>query len=214
MEKSFSTVLFDLDGTLLNTNNLIIESFKHTFRTKFQKEIAEIDVYKHFGEPLRTTFFKYDPERVEELLTCYREHNLCHHDQLVEAFPNAVEVVKELSQRKIKMAIVTSKMKMTAEKGLKLFGLDKYIPYCVALEDTIKHKPDPEPINKALDLLGEGKRDQILMVGDSYYDIMAAKSAGVGSVGVKWSVHPWDKAPESPDFLIEDLKDLLDIVTG
>lgn len=110
------------------------------------------------------------------------------------------------------MGIVTSKRRELAIRGLRLFDLEKYFKVIVALEDTEKHKPNPEPILKALELLNANK-EETLMVGDSPYDILCASNAGVKSVAVKWTILPFNLLEEAkPDYVINDMLEILKII--
>jgi pyrophosphatase PpaX len=113
-------VLFDLDGTLLDTRELIVASFRHTLGEG--PDVAR-DILPTFGEPLRATFARLAPGREEELVARYRSYNLEHHDRMVRAFPGAREALVALRAAGIACAVVTSKMRATAGRGLRICGL-------------------------------------------------------------------------------------------
>jgi pyrophosphatase PpaX len=205
-------VLFDLDGTLINTNKLVIESFKHTFRNHLNKEISESDIVNYFGEPLTTTLERYDKDNVEELLKTYKKFNEAKHDELASEINYAIETIKELKKINIKIAVVTSKRRMMAERGLKLFGLFEHIDLLITPEDTIKHKPDGEPAEKACDMLKIYTQEAI-MVGDSHYDILCGKNAGCKTCVVSYTALPIESIMKyKPDYKIESLMELLNII--
>lgn len=207
----FKGLLFDLDGTLLDTTELIVESFKHAFRHHYQREVDIADVHAFFGKPLRDAMEYLGPEKVDELITTYREHNLAHHDNLARVFLNVPETIQTLYNEGIAMAIVTSKTASTALRGLRLFGLDKYFPVIIGFEQCSKHKPNPEPVLLALENLGL-EAEECLMVGDSPFDILSAKRAGVKTAAVKWTYVPWNcLMAEEPDYTLDTMKDLLHI---
>ncbi len=188
---STKCLLFDLDGTLLNTNNLVLESLKYTIKTHMDKDMADSQLYRYFGQPLVEIMENLNPLKAEAMVETYREYSAVKHDNLTEVFPQVPETLKELKKKGILTAVVTSKIKRLAYRGLGLFQLEDYFDVCVAFEDTEKHKPDPEPVLKAMELLGvSGFNDDVIMVGDSPYDIMCANSAGVTSAVVEWSLHP------------------------
>ena len=175
-------------------------------------EATEAELYRFFGEPLRLTLAHYAPNQVEELLETYRAFNMENHDNLTTIFPGVLETLEELKQRDIKMGIVTSKLRNGALKGVKLAGFEKYIQTLVALEDTEKHKPNPEPILKALSALDE-KPNNSIMVGDSPFDWRCARNANCTSVAVTWSVHPMELIQaEKPNFIIDNINQLLEII--
>ncbi|QHG37465.1 pyrophosphatase PpaX [Bacillus paranthracis] len=115
-----NTVLFDLDGTLINTNELIISSFLHTLNTYYPDQYKREDVLPFIGPSLHDTFSKIDESKVEELITSYRQFNHDHHDELVEEYETVYETVQELKKQGYKVGIVTTKARQTVEMGLKL----------------------------------------------------------------------------------------------
>jgi pyrophosphatase PpaX len=212
MMNVIKAVLFDLDGTLIDTNKLIIESFKHTFRNHLNKDISEGDIINCFGEPLTITLARYDKDNVEELMKTFKKFNEDKHDELASGISNAIETIKELKKLDIKIAVVTSKRRMMAERGLKLFGLFELIDLLITPEDTIKHKPDGEPAEKACQILKVYKHEA-LMVGDSHFDILCGKNAGCKTCVVGYTALPIENIMKyNPDYKIENLKDLLNII--
>jgi len=210
-----NTVLFDFDGTIMDTNNLILESWQHTFRTVEGKERAAEDILETFGEPLNITMGKLLPQvAVEEGVKIYRSY---HHDrftELIEVFPGIPELLAELKQRGYKTGVVTSRLRNTTELGLKTYDMEQYFDTVVTCDDTDKHKPDPEPVNIALERLG-AKPEEAIMVGDSMFDILCAKNAGVTSAMVGWAlaISDEDKTGENqPDYILEKAEDLLTIL--
>jgi len=204
-------VFFDLDGTLLDTFDLIYESFKYVYQNFFNQNITREEIYPHFGKPLIYSFGNLDAERLDQIIEAYREFNLKHHDQMVKPFPGVEETLRSLKEKKLKLTVITSKMKNTAIRGLKLFNLDPYFDLVIGMEDTDKHKPDPAPVKLALEYLKLNPAE-CLMVGDSPHDMLSAKAAGVRTVAVKWTVIPWEELRKTnPDYIIDSLKDLLKI---
>lgn len=209
---NYQGVLFDLDGTILDTSNLIIQSFRHTFRVHYNWDIDPQEIYPFFGKPLRTAMQSLGPDKVDELISTYREHNLEHHDHMIDAFAGVVDVLQELYNAGIAMAIVTSKTQDTALRGLKLFDLDKYFSAVIGVEQCSHHKPHPEPVQIALQQL-QLSPEQCLMVGDSPSDIISAQEAGVKTVAVRWTRVDWDTIlAAKPDYTIHHMHDLLNIV--
>jgi len=207
-------ILFDLDGTLLNTNDLVLESLKHTIRTHMETEVDERKLYKYFGQPLVKIMADLDPSRADVMVATYREHNVLIHDQMTKVFPQVPETLAALKAKGIPMAIVTSKLKGLAYRGLGLFGLEEMFDTCIAFEDTEKHKPEPAPVLKALTAIGtKFEGSNVVMVGDSPYDIMCAHNAGVKAAVVEWSLHPREVlAPCKPDIWLTKFSDLLGYV--
>lgn len=208
----YKNILFDLDGTLLNTNKLIIESFKYTLKKHLDINIDDSDILKYFGEPLMVTLERFSKEKAKEMFSTYIAYNESIHDDMVEVFGDVESLLKEILKMGCKTAVVTSKRKALAERGLRLFDLLKYFDDVIALEDTEKHKPDPEPILEALSRLNAHK-DEALMVGDSEFDIKCAKNAGVDSVFVSWSqACDYQDKSIKPDYIIKDLSEIIYII--
>lgn len=207
----FKGVLFDLDGTLIDTSNLIIRSFQHTFNLHYGRPLTPEEVYAFFGKPLKAALEHYGPGKVEELTRTYREFNLAHHDQLTTGFSGVPETIQTLYNAGILMAIVTSKTKSTAIRGLKLFDMDKYFSVVIGHEECQKHKPEPEPVLLALEKLNLAPAD-CLMLGDSPFDLISAREAGVKTAAVRWTEIAWDSLlAENPDYILHTIEDLLTI---
>ncbi len=203
-------VLFDLDGTLIDTNELIIDSFKHTFEF-FNKSIpTREDIIDCFGEPLHGTMSKFFDDG-EQAVKVYREFNLKYHDERIDSYGNAKEMLKALKDKGIKLGIVTSKNKNTAIRGLKKCDLIDYFEVLVTSDDVEKHKPNKEPVLKACESLGVEPKNT-LMVGDSIVDILSGKNAGSKTCGVLYSLMSEKLLKEEADYYIEDLMDLVDVV--
>ncbi|MFT9849544.1 pyrophosphatase PpaX [Aneurinibacillus sp. REN35] len=208
----YQYVLFDLDGTLIDTNNLILTSFMYTLEKFYPGKYTREDIIPHMGKPLYDQMDLFGPDRSEELVQVYRAHNEQVHDELVEEFPRVLETIEQLAAMDIKMGIVTTKQRKTAEMGLRLFGLDKYMDTFVSYQDTENHKPHPEPVEKAMRALGADPA-RTLMVGDSQYDIQAAHNAGISSAGVAWSLKGASfLSTFDPTYLLNDMSDLIQIV--
>jgi len=208
---SIQTILFDLDGTLIDTNELIISSFQHTFDyydLKFSRE----EILHFNGPPLRDTFHAVNPQLADEMVRVYREHNIKNHDALVEAFPGVVDTVAKLYSKGYGLGIVTAKVDRTVDMGLELTGLNKFFNTVITFNDVTHSKPHPEPVFKAMKELNANPATTI-MIGDNSHDIEAGKNAGIRTAGVAWS----DKGRAflesfKPTYMLETMEDLLDIV--
>lgn len=210
----YKYVLFDLDGTLINTNKLIIDSFKYTYKTGLGLEVSEQEILKYFGEPLIVTLARYSEEKADELFKTYIEYNESRHDDTVTIFEGVKELLEELVKQNCTIALVTSKRRKVAFMGLDLFDIKKYFEVFVVLEDTELHKPNPAPVLKALELLNAHPSDAI-MVGDSVFDIHCAHGADVKAALVKWSAaHDFQGDNVSADYVVHDTKELLKIIKG
>jgi pyrophosphatase PpaX len=212
MNKNIDTILFDLDGTLVDTNELIISSFLHTLGKYYPDKYKREDVLPFMGPSLNETFSGIDPDRTEEMIREYRSYNHENHDRLVKEFRGVNETVKALKENGFKIAIVSTKILDTVIKGLKLTKLDPYFDVIVTLDHVAKAKPDPESIYLALKKL-ESTPDKAIMVGDNYHDILAGKNAGTKTAGVAWSIKGRDFLEQyKPDYMLAEMTDLLKIV--
>ena len=207
-----NTLLFDLDGTLINTNDLIIASFLHTLDRYYPNHYTKEDIIDFIGEPLEVSFAKVDPDRVDEMVEVYRKHNVEMHDQLVKEYPNVLSTIQTLHHKGYKLGVVTTKRLDTVILGLKLAKLDPYFKVVVTIDDVTHAKPHPEPVFKALKAL-EAKPEEAVMVGDSPSDIEAGKNAGTKTVAVAWSIKGVEMLQKvNPDYIIDNMKDMLSIV--
>jgi pyrophosphatase PpaX len=210
----FPVVLFDLDGTLIDSGPIIIASMQHSVRTVLGREIAAEEVAATVGgQGLVSQMRELDPDRVDELVEAYREHNEPLHDTL-EAFVEMVEILPRLRDDGRRLGIVTAKRHRTVGLALDRFPeLAAQFEVVVAYEDTERHKPDPEPVLHALARLNASPA-QAAYVGDSPFDIQAAKAAGVFSVGVGWGgIHPDERLlAEQPDAFVGSPRELLDVL--
>lgn len=206
------TVLFDLDGTLVNTNELIIASFLHTIDRYAPGKYGRADVLGWIGEPLHDSLSRVDSERADEMMGVYRKHNFEYHDQLVEEYAGVWETIKILQNHGFKLGVVTTKFSRTAEMGLKLARLRPFFEVIVGLDDISNPKPDPEPVNRALSLL-DSTPEQAMMIGDSPTDIEAGKNAGTRTAGVAWTIHGSEVLQAAdPDWMLTSMPELLDVL--
>lgn len=214
MSTNIETLLFDLDGTLINTTDLIIASFTDTLDRYFPNKFSREDIVQFIGPPLKETFMKIDAKRADELIQQYREHNLKHHDALVKEYKGVYETIAALKKENYKIGVVTTKLRPTVNRGLQVGRLDSFFDVVVTLDDVKNAKPDPEPIYKALDQLNANPSSSI-MVGDSHHDILAGKNAGTYTAGVSWSVKGEDYLQSyKPDYMLGNMADLLQIIKG
>ena len=214
---NIDTVLFDFDGTVMNTNDVILQSWQHTFRTLRGREEDPEVLLKTFGEPLETTMKKFFPEMpVEESIEVYRSFHYDNFGDLISVFPGMDDLIAEVKRRGYRLGLVTSRLYNTTMQGLEKYGLKEYFDVIVTANDTTKHKPDPEPVNITLEKLG-AKPENSIMLGDTLFDLLCAKNAGVRSVLVSWSLALSGKTKEdlgdaAPDYILEKPEDLLEII--
>jgi pyrophosphatase PpaX len=209
-----SAALFDFDGTLVDTTDLIYRSMRHAAGEVLGREISREVLMANVGQPLPRQMELLSAEHAEALLDSYRLHNEENHDALIKEFPGVEDSLARLRSAGIKVAVVTSKRRFSVDMALKTFpGLGDVVDQWITMEDTTEHKPRPEPLLKGLELLGNVPREQAAYVGDSPFDVAAAKAAGVKSVAVSWGAFAEDalRAAE-PDHLVPDLDAAVDIL--
>lgn len=207
-------ILFDLDGTLLNTNELIYKSFIHMFREVLNIEPDKNEITLLYGKPLEVSLKSYtdDKATIDNMIKVYRKYNLYHHDSMCRAFDNIPEMLGKLKERKIKCGVVTSKKRNVAMKGLIISDILKFMDVVITPEDTQNHKPEAEPALKACEMLNL-KPEEVMMVGDSPYDLLCGKSAGCFSCGVEYTQIELDELKKvNPDYMIKEPLDLLEII--
>ncbi|RPF54386.1 pyrophosphatase PpaX [Aquisalibacillus elongatus] len=209
---SIRTILFDLDGTLIDTNELIIESFKHTLKEHLEEDYSREEILPFIGPPLQESLGKVKPDEVEAMVETYRKHNLENHDLYVKSYDGVFETLQELHDKGYKMAIVTTKIRKTAMKGLELTQLDQFFDVVIGLDDIEHAKPDPEPVLKGMNALG-GEPETTIMIGDNSHDIHAGQNAGTKTAAVAWSAKGKSFMESlNPDYMLGHISDLLEIV--
>ena len=201
----FSTYLFDLDGTLIDSIELIMSSFRHTMLTHRGAVPDDDDWRAGFGRPLRPQLARYarDADEVAGMVATYRAHNLEHHDRLVKPYAGIHGVVAELRARGARLGIVTSKNRTAAEQGLRHCALDGSFELLVTSDDVTEHKPHPAPVLAALARL-EARPAETVFIGDSPHDCAAGRAAGVSTAAALWG--PFSRAsldPHQPDYWLE-----------
>jgi pyrophosphatase PpaX len=209
----YPTVLFDLDGTLVDSGAIILASFKHAARTVLARDVEEEQIAALVGgSNLHDQMRVLSPAHVDELVRVYREHNRPLHDEL-QAFEGVEELMETLSGEGRKLGIVTAKGRQTVDLAFAVLSLERYFDAVVTADMTDRHKPDPAPVLKALELL-ESEPADAAFVGDSPYDVAAGKAAGVFTVAVSWGkLHPEERLLEAgADVLVHSPKELLDVL--
>lgn len=211
--KMIRTVLFDLDGTIIDTNELIIETFLHVLRDKTPSPFTREHIIPSMGLTLEEQIRIFTgQDQVDELVAAYREYNVTRHDELVREFPYVKEVMANLHASGIQLGVVTTKMRATTERALRMFGLIDYLSTIVTVQDVDHPKPHPEPVLRAVKAL-QANPAETIMVGDSPADILSANAAGVISCGVAWSLKGEAVLRQyEPRHIIHDMRDLYALV--
>jgi pyrophosphatase PpaX len=220
-------ILFDLDGTLIDTTDLILYCFNHAWETICGRTHPPEVFVATMGIPLKDAMHRLlgttdglKPEEVGELRTAgfveslvreYRACNAANHDRLARPFPGMELVVAKLRDRGYSVGVVTSKSREFAQRGLRLCSLWEFMDVFVSMDDTSIHKPNPEPLLLALEKLQVAPQ-QAVYVGDSRHDMQAGRAAGMRTVAALWGPVPRSELElEAPDVLALRPEELLEI---
>ena len=207
--RRYRAVLFDLDGTLIDSAELIMTAFEDTVQANLHQTIDRTTILGMWSRPIRERFHALAPDRDEMLAQDYLRRYLALHDRYARLFPGIAAVLETLHQRGYAMGIVTSKRRATTQAAVQGFRLDRWCTVTITDEDVARHKPDPEPVRTAASRLGAPVAEA-LMVGDSPLDIAAGRRAGADTAAALWGTV--DVSPllaEAPDHRLALPEDLL-----
>lgn len=203
-------ILFDLDGTLLDTLDLLLGSMRHAFAERDGPVPTIGEWTAGIGTPLRTQLrpFAESDEEVEQIVERYRGYQLAHHDRLLKCYDDVVVTLELLHSRGHPLGVVTSKMNDIMHRGLEHAGIAHLMSVAVGCDSCSKHKPDPEPVLLALEELGYEPHEAVY-VGDSPHDMHAGRAAGVITIAALWGLFKRKQLEEAqPDYWIERITDL------
>jgi len=207
----FDPVVFDLDGTVVDTVELIVESFRYATSTVLGEVLPDEFILAGVGRPLRTQMERLSVEHAQELYDVYREYNHRRHDELIRGYDGIEEVLDALKAAGRRTGIVTSKSRDTTGMAFRAVGLEERFDVVVTATDTTEHKPSPVPLQLCLQRLGATAAGSIY-VGDSPYDIQAGAAAGMATAAVAWGVFGREVlVAAGPDFWLDEPRDLLAI---
>jgi len=222
-------ILFDFDGTLVNTTPLILRSFRATWEKVFGFAMDDACYIQTFGTLLHSAMKGLTEQcvaegricavedvtaKADELLRTYREFNWAWHDELIEPFAAITETLEELQSRGFQLGIVSSKLRFGVERGLKRFEMMEYFEVLITADDVTHHKPHPEPLLRALERF-DAVPHEALYVGDSIHDMRSGRAAGVRTAAVLWG--PFGRSHlegARPDYWLEKPEELLALVRG
>ncbi len=200
----FGTVLFDLDGTVVDTVELIRLSHRHAVTTVLGRDLPDDVLLAGVGRPLIEQMAAFDRDRAQELLEAQRAWNHAHTAQLIRPYPGVADMLAGLKEAGCRIGVVTSKSGPTARLAFDaLPEVARGIEVVVAVEDTPVHKPAPDPLLVALERLG-GSADDACYVGDAPFDVAAGRAAGMVSVGVTWGFFPREAIADA-DVVVDDV---------
>lgn len=205
---------FDFDGTVLDTNEVIVNSWQEVFRHFEGKERTEAEIFATFGETVDFSMRRFFPDdKVEEAKKVYRAYQAEHAEEQVRLFDGVRELLSELKVRGHLVSLVTSRLSRTTHDYLEMFGIADLFDVVITCDDVAEHKPDPKPLLVAMERLGV-TAEETLMLGDTKFDIGCANNAGADSVLAKWShaISEEDVRDFPPKYVIDKPEDFLELV--
>ncbi|MBN2794980.1 MAG: HAD-IIIA family hydrolase [Clostridia bacterium] len=207
-------VVFDFDGTLVDTNYLIEKTIRTTAKTLLNRELDQSVLDEIWGKVLNEQMATLDESRVDELARFYSDYYREHRDEHTTIFEGIIEMLDALHQNNIQMGIVTNKGTVGLQHGLEKFKIKDFFKIALSKTDVVMKKPHPEGLYKVMEYFN-AKPEEVLFVGDSIHDIECGKNAGVKTVLVKWTVMDLNKLmAENPTYVISEPKELLAIIKG
>jgi pyrophosphatase PpaX len=207
----FDPVVFDLDGTVVDTVELIVKSFRYATRTVLGVELPDEVITAGVGQPLMAQMERLSAEHARELYDVYREYNHRRHDELIRGYEGVGEVLQELKRAGRRLGIVTSKSAETTRMAFRAVSLEEHFDVVVTASDTTEHKPSPEPLRLCLQRLGAAAAGSIY-VGDSPVDIQAGAAAGMATAAVAWGVFGREALlAAAPQYWLDEPRELLDL---
>ena len=215
--RPLDTILFDLDGTLVDSTDLIAESWRHTMRTHFEDPPPDEVWLRTLGQPLRIQlgYLVDSAEEVQAMVDTYIDHNFREHERLIRSFPRVAETLVRLREEGVRVGVVTSKASAGTARSLAACALDQALfDVIVTSDEPVPHKPDPAPIRLALERL-EAAPGTAAYVGDSVWDMRAGHAAGVTTVAALWG--PFSErqlATERPHIMLDAIEDLVGYAAG
>lgn len=180
-----SVVLFDLDGTLVDSREIIYQCMKHALVDVYKKDMTKDQLLSGVGLTLLEQMQQFCPEDPHGAAQVYRTYFYEQGSPLAPAYLGIEAQLRTLQQAGIKMAVVTSKHKDTAVENLKGTQLNTFFDYVLSPSDTTHAKPHPEPLQVGAQRMNASLEDCIY-VGDSPFDIQAALQAPMKHIGVTW----------------------------
>lgn len=186
---SYSTVLFDLDGTLIDSADCIVECLRHAFGVHGLEQPTREAVLSRMGVPLERSIGMLCPSAEgirDEVIATYRARYKAVSPDLIRVFNGVPEMLEDARSRGTRVAVVTSKKTGPAEENCRQLGLAGWIECIIGSDGAGKFKPDPEPAWAALRRLGVQPGPGVVVVGDASFDILMGKSAGTATCAVTW----------------------------
>jgi pyrophosphatase PpaX len=215
--RRWDALLLDLDGTLADSIELILRSFRHTMQVHLGVVPPDSAWLAGLGTPLREQLraFARSEAEVEAMAATYVEYQRSVHDEMVRAYPGVTDMLEAVASAGLRLAVVTGKRREMAARTLRVCGLDRFFPVVVTAEDAAPGKPDAAPVRAAAAALGTARSDRILFAGDSPHDIAAGRAAGVRTAAALWGARERDALLAArPDYRAETVAALTALALG
>jgi pyrophosphatase PpaX len=209
----YRTYLFDLDGTLIDSIDLIFRAYRHTAERHLAVSPPDSVWRAGLGTPLRVQLAEVsdDPVLIDAMVVTYRAYHQEHHDRSIRLYPEIEDVLPALLERGARLGVVTSKLRLGAERGLAAAGIAGLFHVVVSADEVSRHKPHPEPVERALEKLG-ADGETTVFIGDSPHDIASGRAAGVRTAGALWGPFTNEElANAGPDHLLTTPAEILSL---
>lgn len=204
----YKAVVFDLDGTVVDSVELIVVSFQHAIREVLGREVPREEAVAFVGRPLREQMLMFSPAHADRLVEVYREFNHREHDRMLRLYDGMLHLLERLKAAEVKVGLVTSKSRFTTQMAFDLTGIESYFDASVCADESTGNKPSPDPILTCLAQVGVDAADAAY-VGDSPADIQAAHAAGTFAIAVSWGVFEVPAlVAEKPGLLVHTIPEL------
>ena len=215
MPNKYDLVLLDLDGTVANTDELLIRSMYDLYdKYRDGRKTPVEEIYYFSGPPIRDTLKKEFPDMdIDLLVEEFAKISWNYYDTVVDTYPHVLETLEKLSNKGIKMGIVTSKSHANTVHCLEVLKIDQLVPFFIANDDVKNAKPDPEGILKSMEHFSIKDKKKVLYIGDNKGDYLTGRNAGVDVALVTWGPRKIDKTL-TPEYWISDFKEVEEIVNG
>ena len=211
MAKEFEAALFDIDGTILNTDQFILQAFRHSLNAHAGRDTNWDEIATVLGKTLKKCYELLepgkDPEQLAQTHMKFQQANL----HLSVPYDGSSNVLRVLSEAGVKIGAVTSRHNDSLSDTLEMAGVLNYFDTLVSADDVVNHKPHPEPIHKALETLRISPQ-RTIMIGDTEFDILAGKSAGTRTVGVTYGFQGEGIRRSNPDYVIDDIREVVRLI--
>lgn len=210
----YRNILFDFDGTLIDSNEIIVQTLHETARQFTGRKLTRDELQAILGKPLAVQMKAIDETQWEALDAFYRQYYRTHRDALTYAFEGIEEMLKALHEAGCKMGIVSNKGTSGIQHGLEKFGWESYFDAVISMDDVVLKKPHVECVEKALAHMG-GEHSETLLIGDSIHDIECGKNAGIHTALVGWTIIDKHRILHlKPEYVVETPAEIVRLALG